>query len=423
MHIAIIGAGITGTTTARALISRGHTVTVIERERYPAMKTSFANGGQLSASNAEVWNSWATMTKGLKWMLKADAPLLVNPKPSPHKIGWMAEFAAQMPRYRDNTIATTRLAIAARDHLLRTAEEDGFGFDLEEKGILHFYHDRQTFETASKANVLINEGGLERYAVTPEEIRAIEPTLHGDFYGGFYTPSDFTGDVHKYSNGLAEACIRKGATFLMERSVSGITTGTNGVTIAMTTVKGEPLDPLFADAVVICGGVGSRKLAAMVGERVNIYPVKGYSITVHMDDTSAQAAAPRVSLLDESAKIVTSRLGDERFRIAGTAEFNGTCEDIRADRIQPLIKWAERHFPGLSTRRVVPWAGLRPMTPNMLPRVGAGKRPGVFFNTGHGHLGWTLSAITAQLTADAVDEAFPATKSVAVAQAPIAAAA
>lgn len=153
-------------------------------------------------------------------MLKADAPLLVNPKPSPHKIGWMAEFAAQMPRYRDNTITTTRLAIAARDHLLRTAEEDASGFDLEEKGILHFYHDRQTFETASKANVLINEGGLERYAVTPEEIRAIEPTLHGHFFGGFYTPSDFTGDVHKYSNGLDEACIRKGATLLMERFVT-----------------------------------------------------------------------------------------------------------------------------------------------------------------------------------------------------------
>jgi D-amino-acid dehydrogenase len=117
---------------------------------------------------------------------------------------------------------------------------------------------------------------------------------------------------------------------------------------------------------------------------------------VHLDDAASQAAAPRVSLLDEAAKIVTSRLGD-RFRVAGTAEFNGFNMDIRAERVQPLVDWTRKHFPGIRTSRVVPWCGLRPMTPSMMPRVGPGRRPGVFYNTGHGHLGWTLSAATAQL--------------------------
>ena len=112
-------------------------------------------------------------------------------------------------------------------------------------------------------------------------------------------------------------------------------------------------------------------------------------------------AAPWVSLLDDKAKIVTSRLGPDRFRIAGTAEFNGYNRDIRNDRIEPLIKWCNDHFPDISTEDVVPWAGLRPMMPTMLPRVGAGKKPGVFYNTGHGHLGWTLSAATAEMVADA----------------------
>jgi D-amino-acid dehydrogenase len=140
----------------------------------------------------------------------------------------------------------------------------------------------------------------------------------------------------------------------------------------------------------------------MLGDRINVYPVKGYSITVHLDDAVSQDAAPKVSLLDDATKIVTSRLGWDRFRVAGTAEFNGENRDIRADRIKPLVNWTRSLFPDVSTARVVPWAGLRPMTPNLMPRIGAGSRPGVFYNTGHGHLGWTLSAATAQMVADAV---------------------
>jgi D-amino-acid dehydrogenase len=144
-------------------------------------------------------------------------------------------------------------------------------------------------------------------------------------------------------------------------------------------------------------------LAGFVGDRVNVYPVKGYSITVQLDDQASQSAAPRVSLLDEAVKIVTSRLGKTRFRVAGTAEFNGFNRDIRADRIQPLINWVRTNFPGIDTSRVVPWAGLRPMMPNMMPRVAQSQSPGIFYNTGHGHLGWTLSAATAQMVAALVD--------------------
>jgi D-amino-acid dehydrogenase len=140
----------------------------------------------------------------------------------------------------------------------------------------------------------------------------------------------------------------------------------------------------------------------MLGDRVNIYPVKGYSITVCLDDAASQQGAPWVSLLDDSAKIVTSRLGADRFRVAGTAEINGFNRDIRAERIAPLTEWTRRYFPQVNTSRVIPWAGLRPMLPTMLPKVGKGRLPGVFYNTGHGHLGWTLSAATAAGVADVI---------------------
>ncbi|WP_018099254.1 D-amino acid dehydrogenase [Sinorhizobium meliloti] len=404
-HIAVLGAGITGVTTAYALSRRGFDVTVVERHRYPAMETSFANGGQLSASNAEVWNHWSTVLKGIKWMLKSDAPLLMNPSPSWHKYSWMGEFMGNISGYRTNTVETTRLAIAARKHMFDIAEREGINFDLEKRGILHVYYDKPSFDHASKVNALLTEGGLDRRPVTREEIKTVEPALVGDFHGGFFTPSDSTGDIHKFTRGLAEACAKRGVKFLFDAEIQSVKPGhTMKVYWKSAETPNSETNVLSVDGVVVCAGVGSRKIAGMLGDRINVYPVKGYSITVHLDDDRSQRGAPWVSLLDDRAKIVTSRLGPDRFRVAGTAEFNGINRDIRHDRINPLVDWVRTLFPDVSTSRVVPWAGLRPMMPNMMPRVKTGSRPGVFYNTGHGHLGWTLSAATAEIVSELVEQ-------------------
>jgi len=404
--IAVIGGGITGVTTAYALARRGYAVTLYEKHRYAAMETSFANGGQLSASNAEVWTHWSTLLKGLKWMLKSDAPLLVNPRPSWHKLSWFAEFVTNIPHYRRNTVETARLAIAARHHLFSWAEAEGIAFDLKRQGILHIYRDKAGFDHAGKVSALLAEGGLQRRAVTPEEMRVIEPTLVGNYFGGYFTESDSTGDIHKFTNGLAAAAARLGVKFLYRQNVSTVTS--DGQSASVTVANEAGLEPTRFDGVVICAGTASRALAASLGDRVNIYPVKGYSITVNLNDEASRAAAPTVSLLDDETKLVTSRLGIDRFRVAGTAEFNGFDKDIRADRIRPLLDWVERCFPGVDTKSVVPWAGLRPMMPDMLPRVSRGRLPNVFYNTGHGHLGWTLSAATADVVASSVASAIGA---------------
>ncbi|PUE57761.1 D-amino acid dehydrogenase [Limnohabitans sp. Rim8] len=403
--IAIVGGGITGITTAYALAKRGFAVTLFERHRYAAMETSFANGGQLSASNAEVWNNGATILKGLKWMLKNDAPLLVNPAPTWHKLSWFAEFIAAMPHYERNTIETARLAVAAREHLFEWAAAEGIDFDHKREGILHIYRDKKGFDHAGKVSVMLAKGGLPRRAVTPAEMTAIEPTLAGTYYGGYFTESDSTGDIHKFTHGLSLAAARLGVHTLYEQDVTHIST--NGQQAVVMVGEGAAQTVHTFDGVVVCAGVASRHFAAQLGDRVNIYPVKGYSITVNLRDEASQAGAPNVSLLDDETKLVTSRLGVDRFRVAGTAEFNGIDRDIRDDRIQPLIRWVEECFPNINTRSVVPWAGLRPMMPNMMPRVGKGVAPNVFYNTGHGHLGWTLSAITADMVAGVVAGAMP----------------
>ena len=411
-HVVVIGAGITGVTSAYELIKLGYEVTVIDRHLFPAMETSFANGGQLSACNAEVWNQKATVLKGIKWMSKKDAPLLLNPSFSVHKYRWLGEFLTHTNNYKANAIETVRLALLARQRLFEVAEKENISFDLEKRGILHMYHTKEDYQIAKQVNDVLVEGKLERNAITPEEMRAIEPTLTGDYYGGYYTAGDATGDIHKYSVGLAERTQQYGVKYCFGLDVVDIKFSQDKAVVHCKN-SSENVNPsadgiteIVADLVLVCGGVGSYQLADMLGDSVNVYPVKGYSITVQLKDERSVKNAPWVSLLDESAKIVTSRLGADRLRIAGTAEFNGYNRDIRADRIQPLINWVNQNFD-ISTEHVVPWAGLRPMMPNMLPVVRQGKHARVFYNTGHGHLGWTLSAATAVLISEEIAQKFP----------------
>ena len=411
-HVVVIGAGITGVTTAYELSQLGYQVTVVDRHLFPAMETSFANGGQLSACNAEVWNQKSTVLKGMKWMSQKTAPLLLNPAFSVHKYAWLMEFLGNIKHYEANTHETVRLALLARQRLFEIADKESIDFNLEKRGILHFYHNKQDYDVAIRVNDLLNKGGLERSGVSNEEIKQIEPTLTGDYYAGFYCEGDATGDIHKYTTGLAEVTKKLGVKYLFGMDVTDIQHLSSGVEVKLqpssenVELAPDEVEMLAADAVVVCAGVGSYQLAELVQERVNVYPVKGYSITVMLNDDESQQNAPWVSLLDESAKIVTSRLGKDRFRVAGTAEFNGYNRDIRADRIQPLVDWTNRNFK-VSTEPAVPWAGLRPMMPNMMPVVRRGKLERVFFNTGHGHLGWTLSAATAAMISREVATAYP----------------
>lgn len=404
-RIIVIGAGITGITTAYSLAKRGHKVQVLEAEPYAAMKTSYANGGQLSVSNSEVWNTWTNIAKAAKWILDENAPLLVNPKPSWPKIKWMTKFLLNtaLNKYESNTVKTIELGLRARELYYAIAEQEGIDFDLRKQGILHFYKDEKLYQSALKACDLYQKHNVNRYSITRKEMLDIEPALANakDIVGATYTPDDATGDIHKFCIELSHVLqYRYGVEFLYDTRVTAIE---NLLDIMAVQAEHDGLSATYtADYVVICGGVASPELAKLVFDNVPVYPVKGYSITISLLDKKEQEAAPYVSLLDDEAKIVTSRLGN-RLRVAGTAELADYNLDIRKDRIDPLVNWVRSNFPNVSTEHVVPWAGLRPMTPDMLPIVRSSNKQKVWFNTGHGHLGWTLSSATAELLADQIE--------------------
>jgi len=381
VKVAVIGSGIAGITTAYFLARAGHEVVIYDKRKYPAMATSYANGGQLSASNAETWNSWRSVKKGIKWLFKEDAPLKINPKINVQKYDWIYRFIKAIPQAESNTLKTCQWALQAHKLYREIALRENLSFDMVEKGILHIYTDKSELENARKINKIYKKAGLARWEVSPKECLEIEPALvpPPKLLGGFFNETDFTGDIHKFCTNLLFILETKYKVKHVNKEIKNIDLGI---------------------PVIICAGVDSKALAQTIGDDLPIYPVKGYSITIRNPEV-----APWTSMLDDEAKIVTARLGSDRLRVAGTAELNGYNTDIIQSRIKPLIAWSEKMFPGINTEYVTPWAGLRPMTPNMMPIVKRSKRnKNIFYNTGHGHLGWTLSAYTALLITKQISE-------------------
>lgn len=378
--VAVIGAGISGLSVAYECAKAGYEVSVYDEESYPAMKTSYANGGQISVSNSEVWNSWSNVLKGAKWLTKKDAPLLIRPSLDWDKAVWIAKFlyATANGEAERNTAQTILLGIQSRKRYVEIIREENIEFDKSDCGILHFYKDQKYFQHAVDMKKVYNENGCEWDIVSRAKITDIEPTLENakGIIGGAWTPSDWTGDIHKYCYEMFKVLKEKyNVKFYFNYKIYNAR---------------EDLG--FYDKIIIANGVGATALTSKLGDKRLVYPVKGYSITITVDDIDT---LPTVSLLDDQAKIVTATLGN-RFRVAGTAELAGHNYDIRRDRIEPLLKWVHENFPSIDTRNYSQWACLRPMSPNMMPIVEESKVKNIYYHFGHGHLGWTLSPATAQ---------------------------
>lgn len=382
--VAVIGAGIAGVIPAYYLSKKGYDVTIIDQERYPAMRCSYANGGQLSVSNSEVWNTWSNVGKGLKWMFKKDAPLLVNPKFEWPKVRWMSKFIWHtiMGDHIPNTATTVQLGIESRKLYKEIIEEEGLKFDFANCGILHVYENSKYFEDAKAIAPVYTANGCTWNILDKTEIELIEPTLtkNKNIVGGVWTPEDSVGDIHKFCTELCRVIIEKyNGKLLLDVKIDNL----------------KRIAELY-DIVIVAAGSESAKLAQNIGDNINLYPVKGYSITIPVRDKKSLDAMPKTSLLDDEAKIVCSFLGD-RLRVAGTAELTGENYDIRRDRIEPLLRWVHKNFPNVDCSEYTSWACLRPMTPNMMPIISNSKNNNkIYYHTGHGHLGWTLAPATAK---------------------------
>jgi len=417
MHVIVLGAGLTGVTSAWYLRQAGHAVTVIDRQAAAGLETSYANGGQISVSHPEPWANPGAPAQVVRWLGRADAPLLFRPRLDGSQWSWGLRFLREcLPgRTRRNTLAIARLALHSRDCLGALVAETGIECDRLRNGILHLFFGPREFAQAETRAALLRDLGMRAEVLDAPACLKREPALTdcGDtLHGGLYAPDDETGDAFAFTQGLAERCREAGVTFHFGAHITSFVTARQRV-IAVTAQneageEGASMQ-IGGDAFLLTLGSYSAALARSIGDRLPIYPVKGYSVTLPL---AGDAIAPVVSITDESRRIVCSRLGN-RLRVAGTAELTGFDTGINPDRCAAILRRAQQLFPRLALAGEVSyWAGLRPATPGNVPVIGRSRLANLFYNTGHGTLGWTLAcgsgqAITAIIDGKQPEIAFP----------------
>ena len=411
MKILVLGAGVIGTSTAWYLAAQGHEVAVVDRQEGAGLETSFANGGQISVSHSEPWANPEAPLKLLKWLWREDAPLLFRLRMDPHQWSWGIRFFFECApwRTRENSRQMVMLSAYSRQALAELRAETGLEYDALQRGILHYFTDRPSFDDAAAAAPGLRRYGLDMEVKTSEESVAIEPALAAfapRIVGATYTRTDESGDAHKYSANLARLAAGRGVAFLYGRAIQAIRVGegrVQGVVVSASAVGQGSGDghqeTLSADAYVVALGSHSPLLTRPIGIDLPIYPTKGYSATVEITEV---AKAPTVSITDDAAKIVFTRLGG-RMRIAGTAELSGYSSELSMVRCEALTRRAREVFPGAADYdRAQFWAGLRPSTPSNVPLIGKTRYPNLYLNTGHGTLGWTMAAGSGKALADII---------------------
>ena len=413
-HIAVLGAGVVGVTTAWYLQKAGYQVTVIERESAAAMQTSFANGGQISVSHATPWANPKAPLKALKSLFSEDAPLLYRLRADKEQLKWAMQFLQECraDRADDNLVQMVRLGLYSRATLQQLRRNIDIQYEQQTRGIMHFYTSQAEFDAAIAPTERMQELGCERHFIDINTAASLEPALYSiahKLIGATFTSRDESGNAHLFTQRLAESCAAAGVRFMYNTEILALNADAyssrphvHSITIRP---KGENAQTFSADSHVVALGCHSTALVKPLDIHLPIFPAKGYSATYQVNPR-APHLAPFVSLIDDEYKLVISRLGD-KLRVAGTAEFNGYNTDLNSVRCAAITERVRYLFPkGIIANSADYWTGLRPMTPSNVPLIGRAHcgqvRHGspinkstdatfdnLWLNTGHGTLGWT----------------------------------
>jgi D-amino-acid dehydrogenase len=404
MHVIVVGAGLAGLSVAWYLREGGAQVTILERNTSPGMEASFANGALLHPSMVEPWNSPGILGFLLRNLGRADSPMLVRPAVLPSLLGWGVRFirASRADRFLASTRTNLVLARYSVELIGELRNRTGLHYGAYTRGSLQVFRTPHIAQSTLAWVRQLSAYGLDYRALSSKELISLEPALApiaDSLVGAIYYPRDEGGDAHLYCRALSarleqsEVSLRYGVA--CRRLVRE---GQDAVAVVDTLGQSWK-----ADAIVLAAGSVSPLLARSIGLPLPIRPVKGYSITM---PRSEDALAPHVPVTDPALHIAVVPVGEDRIRLAGTAEFAGYNREIAPPRISNLVRLLERIYPHYARRLgasdIVPWAGLRPMSADGVPLLGRTPIRNLFLNTGHGQLGWTMAAGSGRLVADQI---------------------
>ena len=404
MQVLVLGSGVIGVSMAYYLARAGHEVTVVDRQAAPAMETSFANAGEVSPGYSAPWAGPGVPLKAIKWMLMHHSPLVIKPMLDPAMWRWGTSMLANCTeaRYRINKSRMVRLAEYSRDCLKALRAETGIAYDERSQGTLQLFRTQKQLDGVGKDVEILQQYGVPFQVLDRSGYLEHEPALalvKEKFVGALRLPGDETGDCFKYTQNLAKMAEALGVKFRFGVNIKGIERSGNEIS-GVTTDHGQ----LTADRYILALGSYSPLLAKPLGIDLPIYPVKGFSITVPI---SQPEFAPESTIMDETHKVAVTRLGD-RIRVGGTAQLSGydlRLDESRRDTLEFVVSDL---FPrGGDVAKAEFWTGLRPMTPDGTPIIGASPFTNLYLSTGHGTLGWTMAAGTGRVMADLISGRTP----------------
>lgn len=405
MKVIVLGAGVVGVTAAYYLAEAGHDVVLIDRQPGPALETSFANAGEISPGYASPWAAPGIPTKALRWLFMTHAPLIIKPAADMAMLRWMLAMLGNCTeaRYALNKSRMVRLAEFSRDELVTLRGKLGLGYDHRSQGTLQLFRTQKQFDASAGDIAVLREYGVAYELLDRDGCIAAEPGLaasRDNFVGGLRLPGDETGDCHIFTSKLAALLPGMGVDVRYGTSITSLAVE-GGRIAGVHTDKGT----VQGDACLVALASYAPALLRPLGLDLPIYPVKGYSITLPVADPDR---APVSTLLDESYKIAITRLGD-RIRVGGMAELSG-FNNVLPPRREATLRYSLNDlFPGAADNDAPShyWSGLRPMTPDSTPIVGATPISNLFLNAGHGTLGWTMACGSGRLIASLVSGTKP----------------
>lgn len=405
MHIIILGGGVLGVASAWYLSAQGHEVTVVDRQANVALETSYANAGMISPGYSSPWAAPGIPIKAIGWMLQDLAPFMINFKAlDSQTLSWMLKMLrnCNTQAYQINKARMLRVANYSHECFKALRSELDIDYDGRQQGTLQLLRTQKQVTALEKDIKVLRELGIEHQLLDMAACSEVEPALanvRDKFVGGLRLPNDETGDCFKFSNALADACRARGVKFIGNTEVRALIEAGGDIKGVQTTAG-----LITGDAYVVALGSYSVHALKTVGIDVPVYPIKGYSLTLPIED---KRCAPQSTVMDETYKVAVTRFED-RIRVGGTAEitsYNLECPKKRRASVDFVV---QDMFPGAADiNKAEFWSGLRPMTPDSTPIIGGTRYRNLFINTGHGTLGWTMSLGSAKLLADIVSERSP----------------
>ncbi|AXJ91180.1 D-amino acid dehydrogenase [Acinetobacter pittii] len=398
MRVIVLGSGVIGVASAYYLAQQGAEVTVLDRQSGPAEETSFGNAGQISPGYSTPWAAPGIPFKAVKWMFQHHAPLAINLDGSMWQLQWMAQMLKNCnpQSYAVNKERMMRVAEYSRDCLRELRKDTGINYENRAKGTLQLFRKEAQMEAVQRDISVLQECGVSYELLNGNELGRVEPALanaQDKLVGGLHLPNDETGDCYLFTNALAQIAKELGVNFQFNQNVEKLVV--EGDEIKGVQVNGKVLT---ADRYVLAFGSYSRDFLKPLDLQLPVYPVKGYSLTIPIVDS---AFAPQSTVLDETYKIAITRF-DQRIRVGGMAELSGFNLGLNEDRRATLQMVTQDLFPGGDMAQASFWTGLRPMTPDSTPIIGATRFKNLFLNTGHGTLGWTMACGSGKLISDIV---------------------